>query len=157
MLSEFRTSLSKVLTLCHCVKVKQRYLCIFDKIGNSSSTISMIGGKPIDTVHSATPQKFNHILEAAWDLIYTFLSFVNLHMGRAQHWKRGRQENWVSCMYLPPNLGLLDIYWADDDGSCTFAMMRRSPPPTSSPLHVCSPAPGRALGRRLAYKIYLSA
>ena len=26
-LSEFRTSLSKVLTLWHCVKVKQRYLC----------------------------------------------------------------------------------------------------------------------------------
>ena len=27
MLSEFCTSLSKVLTLWHCVKVKQRYLC----------------------------------------------------------------------------------------------------------------------------------
>ena len=28
VLSEFRTSLSKVLTLCHCVKVKQRYHCL---------------------------------------------------------------------------------------------------------------------------------
>ena len=27
-LSEFRTSLSKVLTLWHCVKVKQRYLYV---------------------------------------------------------------------------------------------------------------------------------
>ena len=38
-----------------------------------------IGEEPIALVAT---QKFSiHILKSAWDLIYTFPSFVNLHMG----------------------------------------------------------------------------
>ena len=41
-LSEFRTSLSKVLTLWHCVKVKQRYLSLEYHSARSNERIALV-------------------------------------------------------------------------------------------------------------------